>query len=128
MVLKRTKNEVRAALASNILETCRQVMPDIEEIFVEGLLGITLNRREIFLVNLSDIYSKDEPGPPGKRKRNRRSYPADSKKEYVLDERKEYVLDESYDVEDTPNKKSASCLPIASFSDASNHQEVRAIH
>ena len=60
-------------LSSTILTLCRNCLPYKTQICVEGLLGITLDSKEIFLVNISETLEKHKGPLMQMIQRNRRT-------------------------------------------------------
>ena len=59
MVLKKAESQMRTMLSDTILALCRNTLPYSAEVSIEGLLGITLDNKEIFLVNINETLQKD---------------------------------------------------------------------
>ncbi len=59
MVLLKTENIVRTMLSDTILALCRNTLPYNIKFSVEGLLGITIDDKDIFLVNINEIIQKE---------------------------------------------------------------------
>lgn len=72
MGLKKAENQVKILLAETILSMCRNTLNYHAEICVEGLLGITLDNEEIFLVNINQTIKNqiDTPGKAASSKEN----------------------------------------------------------
>lgn len=64
MGLKKAENQVKILLAETILAMCRNTLNNHAEVNVEGLLGITLDNDEIFLVSINQTISN--PDVPSK--------------------------------------------------------------
>ncbi len=58
MVLQETEAMVQTVLADTILTACRKNLPYDEEFSVEGMLHITLDKKEIILVNIKNTILK----------------------------------------------------------------------
>ena len=52
--------KIRGALREAILSLCNSAVDFQLELSVEGLLGITVDRRDVFLVNVNEISRSDE--------------------------------------------------------------------
>ena len=60
MVLKQAETQVRSMLADTILALCRNTLPYQAQVSIEGLLGITIDHKEIFLVNVNETIKKEK--------------------------------------------------------------------
>ncbi len=60
MVLQKTENIIKTMLSDTILALCRNTLPYEGEFTVEGLLGITLDNKEIFLININETIENEE--------------------------------------------------------------------
>ncbi len=59
MVLQKADHVVKTMLSDTILALCRNTLPYEGEVLVEGLLGITLDNKEIFLVNINETIQRE---------------------------------------------------------------------
>ncbi len=59
MVLQKAESIVKTMLSDTILALCRNTLPYEGEFCVEGLIGITLDSKEIFLVHLNETIQKE---------------------------------------------------------------------
>ncbi len=59
MVLSQVEGIMRKMLSDTILALCRNTLPYSGEFSVEGLLGITLDKKEIFLININETIHKE---------------------------------------------------------------------
>ncbi len=67
--MKKDENLIKNMLSDTILALCRNTLPYEGEVCVEGLLGITLDNKEIFLVNINETIHRDGARKsPSKRK------------------------------------------------------------
>lgn len=57
MGLKKAENQVKLLLQDTIIALCRNTLNYCAEVTVEGLLGITLDSDEIFLVSLNETFN-----------------------------------------------------------------------
>lgn len=57
--MKKTEQQVGTMLADTILALCRNTLPYNDQFNVEGLLAITLDNNEIFLVNINEKIEKE---------------------------------------------------------------------
>ena len=55
MVLKPEQDRVRALMADTVSLLCKNGLHYTKEFSIEGLLGITLDRNQVFLVNINEI-------------------------------------------------------------------------
>jgi len=60
MGLKKAENQVKIMLADTIMAMCRNTLNYHGEVCVEGLLGITLDKEEIFLVSINQTITNPE--------------------------------------------------------------------
>lgn len=75
MGLKKAENQVKMLLGETILALCRNTLNYHAEICVEGLIGITLDSEEIFLVNINQtIKNPDVTGKRVKEEGHKRSH------------------------------------------------------
>ena len=92
-MIRPEQERVRQLLTEAVTLLCRNSLQFEEEVMVEGLIGITLDKRDILLVSIhetvqqtlrevtSSVRSDKEPiapASPGKRKRRKRSQDSDS--------------------------------------------------
>lgn len=70
MGLKKAENQVKILLAETILSMCRNTLNYHAEICVEGLLGITLDNEEIFLVNINQTIKNQIETPKTAKDKN----------------------------------------------------------
>ena len=68
MGLKRAENQVKILLQETIIALCRNTLNSYGEVSVEGLLGVTLDNEEIFLVSINEMFNN--PGVAKKAKKN----------------------------------------------------------
>ncbi len=59
MVYRKIENQMKIMLADTILALCRNALPFKGQVSVEGLLGITIDYEEIFLVNINETIQKE---------------------------------------------------------------------
>ena len=59
MVKKTIQSRMRQLLSEAIMVLCKASLPYTSEFSVEGLLGITMDREEIFLVNINELVQKE---------------------------------------------------------------------
>ncbi len=59
MVLQKTESLVKAMLSDTIMALCRNTLPYEGEVSVEGLIGVTLDNKEIFLVSINETIQKE---------------------------------------------------------------------
>ena len=59
-MMKSERDRVKALLTEAVTLLCKNSVPYQAEVEVEGLLGITVDRNEVFLVSLHEIISKPE--------------------------------------------------------------------
>ncbi len=59
MVLKKTENAIHVMLTDTILALCRNTLPYRGQLAIDGLLGITLDDEEIFLVSIKETATRD---------------------------------------------------------------------
>ncbi len=59
MVHTRVEDQVRTMLYDTIVALCRNSLPFKAELSIEGLLGITLDKEEIFLVNIKEMIHRE---------------------------------------------------------------------
>ena len=57
--MKKAESQVRVMLADTILALCRNALPYRTNVCVEGLLGITMDDEEIFLININQTIRRD---------------------------------------------------------------------
>ncbi len=67
MVLEKVDNVVKAMISDTILALCRNTLPYQTEVCVEGLLGVTVDNKEVFLVHLNETILKEGVVPTRKR-------------------------------------------------------------
>ncbi len=70
MVLEETRTVINSMLTQSILTVCRKAVPYDQEFSVEGRLHITIDKKDVVLVNVKDTVHKGDGFSPGKRKRN----------------------------------------------------------
>ena len=63
MVRKSDQSRIRQLLTEAVTVLCRTSLSYRHDFSVEGLIGITLDNEEIFLVNINEYISKDPPSP-----------------------------------------------------------------
>ena len=68
MGLKRAENQVKILLQETIIALCRNTLNSYGEVCVEGLLGITLDNEELFLVSINEMF--ENAGVAKKHKKN----------------------------------------------------------
>ena len=66
MILKKSENQVKFMLADTILALCGSTIEYKSEVKVEGLLGISIDDQEVFLVQINKSMRKGTPGNPKK--------------------------------------------------------------
>lgn len=86
MVVKAEQERVKTLIADTVSLLCKNGLHYTKEFCIEGLLGITLDRDEVFLVNIKELVKSETqqdsdseqsgvednvPSKPGKRKRRR---------------------------------------------------------
>lgn len=71
MVLTKMDSLVKTMLSDTILALCRNTLSYKAEVTIEGLLGITIDNEQIFLVNMNETIQKE--GAAKKRNRDSRS-------------------------------------------------------
>ncbi len=73
MALQKAESLVTTMLSDTILALCRNTLPYEGEICVEGLLGITLDNKEIFLVNINEKIHREGFEAEEKKDKGKRS-------------------------------------------------------
>lgn len=74
MGLKKAESQVKIMLADTILALCRNTLSFQADICVEGIIGVTIDQEEIFLVNINQSYKNpDIPQQCESAKRHKRS-------------------------------------------------------
>ena len=59
MVLRRHEGQVKKVLTETIVALCRNTLAHSAHVCVEGLLGVTLDDEEIFLVSIKETFQKE---------------------------------------------------------------------
>jgi len=64
MLLAMQHDRLITMIKESITLMCKSTLMYSNELCVEGLLGITLDKRDVFLVNIKEIFQSDNPPPP----------------------------------------------------------------
>ena len=54
------RSKVRAALRETVLSLCNSALDYTMELSIEGLLGITVDKQDVFLVNVNEVVRSAE--------------------------------------------------------------------
>lgn len=67
MGLPKAESGLRRRLDEAILAACKEALGELKQVSVEGLLGVTLNNDQIFLLSVHHQVAKPSRGRPRKR-------------------------------------------------------------
>ncbi len=63
MVLQEVVKHVQTALSCTILTTCQEAIPFMYELHVEGVVNIIVDRKDTFVISISDCARNSQDGP-----------------------------------------------------------------
>lgn len=118
MVIKTEQERVRTLIADTVSLLCKNGLHYTKEFSIEGLLGITLDRDEVFLVNIREIVKteegKDDSDSDGSGEEESVHSPASMSKRRKRRRSKSKQTAEC-DLDDASSDNSISAAPLASL-------------